>query len=461
MMEKVATSLEEMREKMKEMHGEVMGKLDEISQKLDDVFEKLSAKVDTLQAGQEKVLKSVSGIQGDLQQLFALLDKRDKADEFEAKVVNKDFARYTINYDGLEVDREEDELFANKNGTTYEGSYEYQEVAVRMKEISSKVPTEEWKSIKDLFMREICLCCNKAMRHTNLIRTMGGFIRETPRRELITVFELLENGTVRDYIEEKGAVTLDVAIGMLEDASRGLAHLHEKNICHRNLRASSLYVTFKSGKIIVQLGEFSRAPRSSSDEPNWLAPELLKKNGEDTYGAAEKETDVYAFGCTTYELLSDGKIPWAGVDAGAVVEMVLKGERPVIDKKKPGSEGIIGVMEDCMAEEAEYRPVMEELVPQLSELRKKALKVVAKADSAEHEVVAKIKAKKKAAIEAEDFVAAKEAKEALKKAEEILENIATATAEKAKAIAEEYYGDAKAAKDRIKSLEAELATLAE
>ena len=72
-------------------------------------------------------------------------------------------------------------------------------------------------------MREICLCCNKEMRHANLIRTMGGFVRETPRRELITVSELLENGTVNDYIEEKGTIALDVAIGMLGDASKGLA----------------------------------------------------------------------------------------------------------------------------------------------------------------------------------------------------------------------------------------------
>ena len=175
---------------------------------------------------------------------------------------------------------------------------------------------------------------------------------------------------------------------------------------------------------------------------------------------SQKETDVYAFGCTIFELLSDGKIPWQGVDPTEIVEKVCAGERPELTKKKLGSEGIVGLMEDCMAEEAEYRPVMEELVPQLAKLQEKASEVVAESDSAEHEIVTKLNAKKKAAIEAEDFMAAREAKQAIKKAEEILDSIAAATAEKKQAIASEDYTAAKAAKEKVKALEAELAALA-
>lgn len=81
---------------------------------------------------------------------------------------------------------------ARNNRTVYKGAFDYQDVAVKIAQVPKRARNKDWEKQKYLFMREICLCAHRDMRHRHLMVTMGGCIREKPRRELISVMQLCE-----------------------------------------------------------------------------------------------------------------------------------------------------------------------------------------------------------------------------------------------------------------------------
>lgn len=78
------------------------------------------------------MISTISGIQGDLQQLFSLLDKG--SDEEIREVLDAEFAKHTIAYEKIKIDR--DELLGKGGfGEVFKGSFAYQDVAVKIAQV--------------------------------------------------------------------------------------------------------------------------------------------------------------------------------------------------------------------------------------------------------------------------------------------------------------------------------------
>jgi len=154
----------------------------------------------------------------------------------------------------------------------------------------------------------------------------------------VLVLELVEGHTLTERLH-KGPLKVLEALDVGRQVAEALAAAHERSIIHRDLKPSNIKVT-PEGK--VKLLDFGLA-KALQDES---AADLVSKDSTETPATAQgtvlgtvpymspeqargqvvdKRTDVWAFGCLLYELLS-GRRAFAGTTGADTVAAILERE---------------------------------------------------------------------------------------------------------------------------------------
>lgn len=129
--------------------------------------------------------------------------------------------------------------------------------------------------------------------------------------------EYAEGLGLRDYLRQRGKMSVSDAVGVILPLLEGLAYAHEQGVTHRDIKPANLIITSK-GKIKITDFGIARIESSNLTQvgtvigtPSYMSPEQFM--GE----AADGRSDIYATGVVLFELLS-GKRPFEGpVDAMA------------------------------------------------------------------------------------------------------------------------------------------------
>lgn len=175
--------------------------------------------------------------------------------------------------------------------------------------------------------------------HPHVVDIMGCF--EGPARDAVDlgldlpdnaaeepmhyfVMEKLPTNTLADVIHAKKDLTEQEACKIIQATCRGLLHLHENGIVHRDIKPGNIMLPKGDLNIsALKLIDFSHAgvvpepswsSRSQGVEasvftqrvgtPGYVAPEILSQ--EEPYSA---KCDVYSVGATIHSLLSGGRVP--------------------------------------------------------------------------------------------------------------------------------------------------------
>ena len=167
------------------------------------------------------------------------------------------------------------------------------------------------------------------------------------------VLELVEGETLADRIA-RGAIPLDEALPITRQICEALEAAHEHGIIHRDLKPANIKITpdgvvkvldFGLAKLAgpaeagpyVQQGVGAGLSRPDSMSPTITSPAMMTGVGmlmgtaaymspEQAKGRpADKRSDIWAFGCVLYEMLS-GKRPFDGEDVTDVMVAVLSKE---------------------------------------------------------------------------------------------------------------------------------------
>jgi hypothetical protein len=162
--------------------------------------------------------------------------------------------------------------------------------------------------------------------HPNVVSIIdAGFVDEGAYIAL----EHIPGASLESILRVSGAVPLDRLAPVIRDAARGLAHLHSRNIVHRDIKPGNILVQLDrtaSGaltrdewkvarfvrSVVIDLGIATDAAAGSSDAgddgivgtPGYLAPEIAR--GLDLISPA---IDVYALAVVVFEALT-GKNPF-------------------------------------------------------------------------------------------------------------------------------------------------------
>ncbi|THG99472.1 hypothetical protein EW145_g7261 [Phellinidium pouzarii] len=232
------------------------------------------------------------------------------------------------------------------------------------------------KTIKVQFANELLIWSK--LKHKNVLHLLGHVRLEDG--VLYFVSEWMKEGTVRTFVKDDlDADLIHISLGIAE----GLNYLHTEEVVYGNIRSENVLISGDRNSLICGF-ENSHKVNSSNLEINdgenyhkesvrWTAPELFAENQR--YMRPSKESDVWAFGMTIYEILAD-EILYSHFQDADVASHILLGELPSrpgnFESCPPQRRELWNICEGCWIKDPKRRPAMIDIVARLRSLRARA-----------------------------------------------------------------------------------------
>ncbi|HTY28124.1 MAG TPA: protein kinase [Mycobacterium sp.] len=161
----------------------------------------------------------------------------------------------------------------------------------------------------------------------------GGPSRQPP----FLVMELVEGGTLRELLRERGPMPPHAAAAVLRPVLGGLAVAHRAGLVHRDIKPENVLISDDGEVKLADFGLVRAMAEAGITSTSvilgtaaYLSPEQVSS------GAADPRSDVYAVGILAYELIT-GTTPFTGDNPLAVAYLRIDRDVP------PPSSAISGV----------------------------------------------------------------------------------------------------------------------
>lgn len=171
------------------------------------------------------------------------------------------------------------------------------------------------------------------------------------------VMELLEGGTLKELIQEKGYLAIDQALEILKQVLSGLAKAHQKGIIHRDLKPQNI-LRNSSGE--WKLGDFGIARVLTSDTGLTKTGSVM---GSVRYFSPEQargvpalySSDLYSLGIVLYEMLT-GTVPFDGNEIVAIALQHTQSPVPDPRSRRPDiPESVVRIIYKALEKQPENR----------------------------------------------------------------------------------------------------------
>jgi serine/threonine protein kinase len=191
------------------------------------------------------------------------------------------------------------------------------------------------------------------------------------------VMQRIRGISVADLVAEQGALPIGWAAAIAAQTCSVLAAAHRESLVHRDLKPGNLMLcpdgtvrVLDFGLAVALASADSQITRTGQTlgTPAYMAPELVMA------GMTGPQTDLYAVGCTLYEMLS-GQQPFSGATAYAVMKKQVDEPAPAIRSlRREVPVEIEALVLKLLAKNPEDRPVsalhvFDELLPFVRDLR--------------------------------------------------------------------------------------------
>jgi len=211
-----------------------------------------------------------------------------------------------------------------------------------------------------------------------LITILGGTVLRDQRLRGRFAFVMYRRwGDLRLLIDRRmkqkhsacGPFPIDETILLMLSIAEDMDMLHNKHdIIHRDLKASNVLVWGEFGEDMSVVAAPDRVARIGSVVADfecsvgvlgtgfWRAPEILEQL-KDRVPSAEvrfsRESDVYSYGMTCYEIVT-GCIPYDGLEGEDTISHILQGGRPELPCELPGF--VRNIIVGCWHSDPSERP---------------------------------------------------------------------------------------------------------
>ena len=159
------------------------------------------------------------------------------------------------------------------------------------------------------------------LRHPNIV-----VIHDVGQADRVyyIVMEYLEGRTLKQVIEQGGALPAERVLGIVEQIGEALDYAHRRGFVHRDVKPANIFVGEGDR---VTLTDFGIAKAASETQqltrtgmligtPEYMSPE--QAGG----GRVDHRTDLYALGVVLYQMLV-GRVPFRGTTPHAVLHAVI------------------------------------------------------------------------------------------------------------------------------------------
>lgn len=157
----------------------------------------------------------------------------------------------------------------------------------------------------------------KTLKHPNIARCYGGAIAKD---QAYLAHEFIEGETLADLISTRGKLSWEHVVEIALQIASGLECAHEQKILHQALQPDKILITEAGDAKIIDYrterhGGLNPPVSLTVGRVTYLAPEQVTPDG-----AVTERTDVYAFGCILYRMLS-GTAPFVATDPKELAHM--------------------------------------------------------------------------------------------------------------------------------------------
>ena len=138
---------------------------------------------------------------------------------------------------------------------------------------------------------------------------------------LFFVMPYVEGESLEDRLEREGQLNVQEAVGIARDVADALHYAHAQGLVHRDIKPGNVMLTgehawvmdFGICRAVDAAGDRLTKTATSMGTPTYMAPEQW-----DAAREADGRADVYALGCTLYEMLV-GQPPFTGNTLAAIM----------------------------------------------------------------------------------------------------------------------------------------------
>lgn len=155
--------------------------------------------------------------------------------------------------------------------------------------------------------------------HPFLLKMWGSYQDE---RNLMMLVDLIQGGELFTVIhsDKRDGICNADAVFYASCILEGLGHLHERNICYRDLKPENALIDHQGYCIVVDYG-FAKVVTNKTftlcGTPEYLAPEIILSKGHN------KGVDYWAFGVLIYEMLV-GRSPFYDPDQMRLFKKIVQ-----------------------------------------------------------------------------------------------------------------------------------------
>jgi len=194
-----------------------------------------------------------------------------------------------------------------------------------------------------------------SLSHPNIVAVQDQGWNQSGIPAVFIVMELVEGHTLRDYIYERGKLTIDDALSFIEPVLSALAAAHDVGIIHRDIKPENILIS-KEGRVKIadfglargnMLGTTMTAESSVIlGSVSYLSPEQVQR------GVADSRSDVYAAAIVLFEMIT-GEKPFAADTPIQIAYMHVNEKIPLLSSK---IKGVPAALENLVARASSTNP---------------------------------------------------------------------------------------------------------
>ena len=210
-----------------------------------------------------------------------------------------------------------------------------------------------------------------ALNHQHIAQLYG--FEEGPagagHRVRALVMELVEGSTLADRLA-RGPIPINEALPLARQIAEALHAAHDKGITHRDLKPANVALTLDGNVKVLDFGlakpDGAGGTSAVAESPTITSPALMTSAGtilgtaaymspEQAKGrVADKRSDVWAFGCVLYEMLT-GTRAFAGGTVPETLALVLTREPDWLALPSDVPTVVRTLLEGCLAKDPRKR----------------------------------------------------------------------------------------------------------
>ncbi|KAJ7920371.1 kinase-like domain-containing protein, partial [Mycena leptocephala] len=207
----------------------------------------------------------------------------------------------------------------------------------------------------------------RQLSHPNLLPFFGLYYLD---ERICLVSPWMSSGNIREFLN---SAPYTDRVSLMLDVALGLEYLHRNGVVHGDLKGINVLITPSRRACLADFGLSSISDAmtvrfTDSDEntrggtARYQAPELISMSTDTT---SDFGSDVYAFACTCYEILT-GNVPFSEMrNDMQVIMSVVSGARPSRPNTILPNDSLWLLLQDCWAQNSANRPSLTQVIQRL------------------------------------------------------------------------------------------------